>query len=106
MKARLFHGMILMMVWLCAAGLVTPAASARGAARQTASAQVAKGGLRGQVTDPSGATVGGAAVLLTTPDGQAVDTTTNKDGFFEFKDLAPGKYSVKVIADGFSPFLQ
>jgi len=60
--------------------------------------------LRGQVTDPSGAAVVGATVLLTTPSGAAIDTTTNKDGVYEFKDLAPGTYEVKAIAPGFAMF--
>ena len=68
-------------------------------------AQAPTGGvLRGQVTDPSGAAVVGATVLLTTPSGAAMDTTTNKDGAYEFKDLAPGKYEVKAIAQGFAMF--
>jgi hypothetical protein len=58
--------------------------------------------LRGQVTDPSGATLVGATVLLTTPSGASMDSTTNKDGFFEFKDLPPGTYQVKAVAEGFS----
>jgi hypothetical protein len=68
-------------------------------------AQAPTGGvLRGQVTDPSGAAVVGATVLLTTPSGAALDTTTNKDGVYEFKDLAPGEYEVKAIAQGFAMF--
>jgi len=60
--------------------------------------------LRGQVTDPSGGAVVGATVLLTTPLGAAVDTTTNKDGVYEFKDLAAGKYEIKAVAQGFALF--
>ncbi len=67
-------------------------------------AQTNTGTLRGQVTDPSGASVSGAAVLLTTPSGASMDTTTNKDGIYEFKDLAPGKYEVKAVAQGFALF--
>jgi len=68
-------------------------------------AQAPTGGvLRGQVTDPSGAAVVGATVLLTTPSGAAMDTTTNKDGVYEFKDLVPGKYELKAIAQGFAVF--
>ena len=68
-------------------------------------AQAPTGGvLRGQVTDPSGAAVVGATVLLTTPSGAAMDTTTNKDGGYEFKDLASGKYELKAIAQGFALF--
>lgn len=69
-----------------------------------ATGQTTGGTLRGQVTDPSGASVAGAAVLLTTPSGAAMDTTTNKDGVYEFKDLAAGKYQLKVVASGFAMF--
>src|SRR5271168_160099 len=60
------------------------------------------GGIRGQVTDPSGSTLVGATVLLTTPSGSSMDTTTGKDGYYEFKNLPPGKYGLKVVAKGFS----
>jgi hypothetical protein len=62
------------------------------------------GTLRGQVTDPSGSTVSGAAVLLTAPNGNSVDSVTNKDGFYEATGLAPGTYTVKVVAEGFGLF--
>jgi Carboxypeptidase regulatory-like domain/TonB dependent receptor len=67
-------------------------------------AQNVGGTLRGQVTDPSGASVAGATVLLTTATGAAMDTTTNKDGVYEFKDLAAGKYQIKAVAQGFALF--
>ena len=71
----------------------------------TAGAQVpTMGTLRGQVIDPSGSTVSGAAVLLTAPNGNSVDSVTNKDGFYEVTGLAPGTYSVKVVAEGFGLF--
>jgi hypothetical protein len=62
------------------------------------------GTLRGQVIDPSGATVGGATVLLTTVDGKSLDLVTNKDGAYEANGLAPGMYTVKVVATGFGLF--
>jgi hypothetical protein len=67
-------------------------------------AQTSTGSLRGQVTDPSGAAVTSATVLLTTPIGDSIDTATNKEGIYEFKNLAPGKYSVKAVAQGFGLF--
>jgi Carboxypeptidase regulatory-like domain len=66
--------------------------------------QSATGVLRGQVTDPSGATLVGATVLVTTPAGGSMDTTTNKDGVYEFKDLPAGIYEVKAVAQGFALF--
>src|SRR5579859_1047687 len=67
--------------------------------------QDATGTLRGQVTDPSGAVVGKATVLVSNAAG-VVTATTNADGTFEVKGLAPGKYDVKVVADGFTTFEQ
>src|SRR6202163_901228 len=92
MKVRTVHIEILILVAL----ILT--------ANISASAQTATGTLRGQVIDPSGATVGSAAVLLTTPDGKSLDIATNKDGFYEATGLAPGKYTVKVVAQGFGLF--
>ncbi len=69
-------------------------------------AQTNTGALRGQVTDPSGSAVGNATVLLTTPNGDAITANTNRDGIYEIKGLAPGKYGVKVIAPGFTAFEQ
>jgi hypothetical protein len=60
--------------------------------------------LRGQVTDPSGSFVATATVLLTTPNGNAITANTNREGIYEFKGLAPGKYGLKVIATGFTSF--
>ena len=67
-------------------------------------AQVPAGSIRGQVTDPSGAVVANAAILLTTPSGDSMDTTSNKDGFYEFKNLPPGNYRIKAVAQGFALF--
>ena len=67
-------------------------------------AQTPTGVIRGQVTDPSGATLVGATVLLTTPTGGSMDTTTNKEGVYEFKNLAPGTYEIKAVAAGFALF--
>src|SRR5215469_9889604 len=62
------------------------------------------GTLRGQVTDPSGSAVGTATVIVTTPTGGAITANTNREGIYEVKGLAPGQYSMKVIASGFSSF--
>src|SRR6202049_2881276 len=62
------------------------------------------GTLRGQVIDPSGSTVSGAAGLLTAPNGNSVDSVTNQDGIYEVTGRAPGIYSLKVVAEGFGLF--
>src|SRR5882724_11062959 len=69
-----------------------------------ASSQVPTGSLRGQVTDPSGAAVPGATVVVLPSEGPSSTTTTNRDGVFELKPLAPGKYIVQVFAQGFAQF--
>ena len=43
-------------------------------------------------------------MLLTTADGKSLDFTTNKDGAYEAAGLAPGSYTVKVVAEGFGLF--
>src|SRR5436305_6012919 len=72
--------------------------------RVSAQGSAATGSLRGQVTDPSGSAVGTATVIVTTPGGDAITANTNRDGVYEVKNLAPGKYTVKIVAQGFTEF--
>src|SRR5580700_7785818 len=65
-------------------------------------AQAASGGLRGQVTDQSGAVVTQADVALTPATGTPVSTKTDAQGLYEFKGLAPGEYTLDVVAPGFT----
>src|SRR2546430_7087519 len=51
--------------------------------------------LNGVVTDPSGGVIGKAAVRLTGASGASLDTTTNREGFYEFKGLVPGTYTLR-----------
>jgi len=67
-------------------------------------AQTATGGLRGQVTDPSGSAIVGAQVTVTSATGQVTKAVVGRDGTFEIKGLPPGKYAVDVTAKGFAPF--
>ncbi len=66
------------------------------------SAQDANGALRGQVTDPSGAAIPGASVVMTPANGSPIVIQSNAQGMFEFKNLAPGKYTLTVAASGFT----
>jgi len=68
------------------------------------SAQDASGALRGQVTDPSGAAVTGATVVMTPATASPVVAQTNEQGMYEFKALAAGKYMLTVIAQGFTTY--
>ena len=76
-----------------------------GIGARTATAQTTGlGALHGQVLDPSGGAVVGASVVLTTPGGDTLIATTDQQGVFDRKGLAPGKYSVQIIAKGFAIF--
>jgi hypothetical protein len=67
-------------------------------------AQSGTGTLRGQVTDPSGAAVPDASVLVKPATGDLITVTTNRTGVYEVKNVAPGKYDVQVLAKGFGIF--
>src|SRR5215469_9960125 len=68
-------------------------------------AQQITGSVTGTVTDPSGATVSGAAVKLTNTGTAAVqDATTDNSGDFRFLLLPPGNYALQVTTSGFKTF--
>jgi Carboxypeptidase regulatory-like domain/TonB dependent receptor len=69
-------------------------------------AQTPTGGLNGVVTDPSGGVIAKAAVRLINAGGASLDTITNRDGFYEFKSLVPGTYTLTAVAKGFAIFTQ
>src|SRR5262249_40605445 len=56
----------------------------------------------GTVTDPAGAAVPGAAVVITSIEsGVSSGTSTNHDGAFQAPYLMPGMYSIEVSRAGF-----
>jgi hypothetical protein len=60
------------------------------------------GAIQGTVTDPQGAAVVGAKVVITNTDtGSAAEGTTQSDGTFVFPLLVPGNYKIQVQAPGF-----
>ena len=66
-------------------------------------AQVAGGTLSGSITDPSGAVVANAQVVIkNSATGVATSVTTNTDGFYSAANLLPGEYEVSVSATGFN----
>src|SRR5882762_160955 len=63
--------------------------------------------LQGRVTDQSGAHVPHAHVKITlTATGAMREDDTNDSGDFQFQQLMPGTYSVRVEAPGFAPVLR
>jgi hypothetical protein len=71
-----------------------------------AAAQTASGALRGQVNDPSGAAIPNANVVLTpaATSSTPIKTQANGQGQYEFKGLAPGQYTLNVVAQGFAVY--
>ena len=68
-----------------------------------ASAQVAGGTLSGTITDPSGATVPQAKVVIkNVATGVERTVTTNTEGYYTTPNLLPGEYQVTVTAKGFN----
>src|SRR5271167_693082 len=56
----------------------------------------------GTVTDPTGAAVPNAAIVITNNDtGLSRNTTTNTEGQYVAPDVHIGKYTVRVTATGF-----
>ena len=68
------------------------------------SAQQRVGSLHGQVTDELGGLVVGATVTLAGADGSQKTATTNADGVYTINSLAPGAYTLRVTASGFSAY--
>ncbi|HYK35553.1 TonB-dependent receptor [Alloacidobacterium sp.] len=66
-------------------------------------AQTATTSLRGTVKDPSGAVVPGAAISLTdNATGKVLQTTSGSGGEYQFNQIPPAKYTIKVTAGGFA----
>src|ERR1035438_7761882 len=68
--------------------------------------QTAAGNLHGQVSDPSGAAIPSAQVVLTpsAAGSTPIKTQANGQGQYEFKGLAPGQYTLNVVAQGFAVY--
>ncbi|MCL6508973.1 MAG: TonB-dependent receptor, partial [Bryobacteraceae bacterium] len=72
-----------------------------------AAAQTFTAALRGTVTDPSGAAIPGAKVVITEVERNIDrETTTDAEGRYAFFALPPGRYSLSVEAGGFRKYVQ
>lgn len=72
-----------------------------------AAAQIRSATITGTVTDPTGALVPNADVVVTqTSTGVSYPSKTNRDGIYTVPYLAPGDYSVSVTKGGFRAFLE
>ncbi len=66
-------------------------------------AQSAVGGIRGTVTDPSGAVIPSASIVISSSTGGTKTATSGADGAFALDHLVPGRYSASITASGFAP---
>jgi hypothetical protein len=70
-------------------------------------AQSSNASIEGQVSDPSGAPVAQAQVLLISKDtGVVRNFKTSEDGLYSFRDVLPGNYQLKVSATSFGEYSQ
>ena len=68
---------------------------------------ISTGNITGTVTDPSGAVVSNAKVLITnTATGQKLELKSNAAGSYSSGPLAPGTYEVQVSSKGFNTVRQ
>jgi hypothetical protein len=65
--------------------------------------QATSGEIRGTVTDPTGAVIQAATIVLNGAGGGLMSTVTGRDGSFHLAGIQPGKYSLTVTAKGFAP---
>jgi uncharacterized protein with GYD domain len=64
------------------------------------------GAIAGTVSDPSGALVPGAAVVISSQGtGEKRDLATDAEGNFSVQFLTSGSYDMTVRASGFEPFI-
>ena len=88
-----------MLTYLTAAAVMAFAAFSAPAAQPS----ITKGTLHGVVTDPSGAAVPGASVVVSV--GHSAQTvSTNESGEYTVSGLVPGHYRVQIRSAGFSQF--
>ena len=68
-------------------------------------AQAPTGSISGKVTDPTGAVIPGATVIITQEStGFRTELTTSGAGSFNITALIPGVYKLRVEADGFKGY--
>ncbi len=70
-------------------------------------AQDSRGTLTGRITDPSGAVIPGATVVVTNDAmGTKVQQQTGPDGYYHAPFLTPGQYKIEVSAQGFKKIVR
>ena len=68
-------------------------------------AQILYGTAVGNITDPQQGAVVGATVLLSSrATGYSVEQKSDDRGAYDFRNVPPGVYDIKITASGFAPF--
>jgi Carboxypeptidase regulatory-like domain len=89
-KQLLFCGLLSLMAALCSGAM----------------AQHIRGALEGTITDPNGAALSGAKVIVKNNATSAeVTTTANERGYFNVQNLEAGTYTVTVEQSGFNKYV-
>src|SRR5215831_14142398 len=69
--------------------------------------QDTRGTISGRVTDPSGAVIAGATVVVTNSAmGTKTTLNTSADGIYRAPFLQPGTYEIEITAPGFKKALR
>ncbi len=70
-------------------------------------AQDSRGTIMGRITDPSGAVIPAATVVVTNDAmGTKVQQQTGPDGYYHAPFLTPGQYKIEVSAPGFKKIVR
>src|SRR5512146_1815071 len=70
-------------------------------------AQTGTSSLRGTITDPKGAVIPGATVTLSNPQtGYTRTVKTDRTGGYQFLEVPPATYNLKVESSGFATLSQ
>src|SRR5712672_3604239 len=61
----------------------------------------------GEISDPRGAVISGAIVVLTSKNTKESSTFhSDANGLYSFRNVVPGSYQLKVTAPGFGEYVQ
>ena len=61
----------------------------------------------GEITDPNGAVIPGAQVVLTSKDTKVTSTfVSDGSGLYSFRNVVPGTYQLTITAQGFGQYVQ